>query len=402
MNTNLSRLEDYTLVEQIMSITATITKFSAEEWQSFAPLAADLAFGPLAEHWMDEACDLTYSRISEDAAGPEALRRVRNHHPDAFWGLYERGAGGTHRLIGYHAQLMLNSDGHTALLRRTMQCKDPEPSFLCSPHHTPDAVYLWAVVAEKKLEIFRTGLAQALARYAGLPHYATLATEGGRKVGRVIGLRPVTPQDDRIGGLFIFKPGAAHRLPRSASTFVRVTTVATAEQLEQVRAIRAAVFMGEQKCPYAEEFDGNDFCATHLLGFVDGEPAGTARIRYFQDFAKLERFCVLERFRKSDLKFKMVDFVEELVRRKGFKTLYAQPQMRLKDFWKRLGYDEIVRNIEIRFSDHDYWEMRKDFAPHPDRIALHTDPMVIIRPEGDWDHPGILERSAERPVTRPC
>lgn len=40
--------------------------------------------------------------------------------------------------------------------------------------------------------------------------------------------------------------------------------------------------------------------------------------------------------------------------------------------------------------------MRKDFAPHGERISLHGDPMVIIRPEGDWDHPGILERSAER------
>lgn len=376
-------------------------KASVEEWQSFVRLTEDLALGRLPKHWMDEVSALTYSRISPDTASPDTLRRVRDQNADAFWGLFER-TGETHRLIGYHAQLMLNQTGHAALQRRTLRCKDPDPSLLCHQGEWPDAIYLWAVVAERKLEIFRTGLAKALKHYAGLPHYATLATEGGRKVGRVIGLHPVTPDDDRVGGLFIFKAGAAHKTPQGASAYLRVATVTTAEQLEQVRAIRAAVFMGEQKCPYAEEFDGNDFCATHLLGFVNGEPAGTARIRYFQNFAKLERFCVLERFRDSDLKFKMVDFVEEHVRRKGFKTLYAQPQQRLKAFWKRLGYEEVARNIEIRFSDHDYWEMRKDFAPHTERISLRTDPMVIIRPEGDWDHPGILERSAERPVTRPC
>ncbi len=374
-------------------------KASLEEWQSFAPLSGELAFGPMPAHWMAEVCALTYSKISENAAAPDVLARVRDHHGEAFWGLFEKSSDG-HRLIGYHAQLMLNPEGHKALLRRTIDCKNPDPAFLCNPGETPDAVYLWAVVAEKKLEIFRSGLSRALAHYAGLPHYATLATEGGRKVGRVIGLRPVTPADDRIGGLFIFKAGAAHKLTKPVQ--VRVMTVTTAEQLEQVRAIRAAVFMGEQKCPYAEEFDGNDFCATHLLGFVDGEPAGTARIRYFQGFAKLERFCVLERFRGSDLKFQMVAFVEELVRRKGFTTLYAQPQMRLKAFWTKLGYEEIARNADIRFSDHDYWEMKKDFAPHADPISLYSDPMVIDRPEGDWDHPGILERSAERGVTRPC
>jgi hypothetical protein len=27
--------------------------------------------------------------------------------------------------------------------------------------------------------------------------------------------------------------------------------------------------------------------------------------------------------------------------------------------------------------------------------------MILLRPEDDFDHPGILERSAERPATNP-
>ena len=59
--------------------------------------------------------------------------------------------------------------------------------------------------------------------------------------------------------------------------------------IAKVFAIRAAVFMSEQDCPYEEEFDGNDFAAaTHILGFVNGEAAAVLRVRFFADFAKID------------------------------------------------------------------------------------------------------------------
>ena len=36
-----------------------------------------------------------------------------------------------------------------------------------------------------------------------------------------------------------------------------------------------------------------------------------------------------------------------------------------------------------------------------DALGFDTDPMVLLRPEGDWDRPGILDRSAGRPATNP-
>ena len=46
------------------------------------------------------------------------------------------------------------------------------------------------------------------------------------------------------------------------------------DDLLMVYSIRSAVYIAEQECPFAEEFDGNDHCATHLVGFIKGEPAG--------------------------------------------------------------------------------------------------------------------------------
>ena len=52
---------------------------------------------------------------------------------------------------------------------------------------------------------------------------------------------------------------------------------------------------------YAEEFDGNDYTASHLMLYVDGEPAASMRVRWFATFAKLERAIILKRYRSYGL-----------------------------------------------------------------------------------------------------
>jgi predicted GNAT family N-acyltransferase len=61
----------------------------------------------------------------------------------------------------------------------------------------------------------------------------------------------------------------------------------------KVVAIRASVFLAEQDCPYEEEFDNNDLSSLHLIAYLRGEPVATLRIRWFANFAKIERVCVM-------------------------------------------------------------------------------------------------------------
>src|ERR1700755_3692813 len=58
-----------------------------------------------------------------------------------------------------------------------------------------------------------------------------------------------------------------------------------------VTAIRSAVYLAEQDCPIEEEFDGNDLCAAHFLGYIGNEPAGCLRARFFGQLAKIERLA---------------------------------------------------------------------------------------------------------------
>ncbi len=172
-------------------------------------------------------------------------------------------------------------------------------------------------------------------------------------------------------------------------------------EIMQIVSIRSAVYMSEQNCPYDEEFDGNDFCAAHLIGYIGGEPAACLRIRYFADFAKVERLAVRHEYRNSTIAFRIVRESVEMCRRKGYRRIYGQAQDRLVAFWARFGAKPIEPQRKIVFSDFSYTEMLLEMAPHPEAITITADPYVIIRPEGDWDRPGILEQSAGREATSP-
>lgn len=176
---------------------------------------------------------------------------------------------------------------------------------------------------------------------------------------------------------------------------------ATPDDIQRVFALRAAVFMTEQLCPYDEEFDGNDYCATHLLGLVDGEPGAVLRIRYFASFAKIERLAVLARFRRTLIAKTVVETGIAICRRKGYTTLYGQAQKRLVKFWSRFGFEPLQKNVSLIFSDHEYVEIAATLQPHCDPITPMSDPYLIIRPEGRWDEEGILDHSASRPATNP-
>jgi predicted GNAT family N-acyltransferase len=175
----------------------------------------------------------------------------------------------------------------------------------------------------------------------------------------------------------------------------------TIADMMQVVAIRAAVFMSEQNCPYEEEFDGNDFCAMHLIGYIDGEPAACIRARFFADFVKLERLAVRHEFRNTRMSFNIVRAGIEVARKKGFRLIYGHAQDRLIKFWSHFGAKPLGQDRTLVFSDFSYTEMVIELEPHPDPITVDSDPYVIIRPEGEWHRAGALDMSSARPVTSP-
>jgi predicted GNAT family N-acyltransferase len=182
---------------------------------------------------------------------------------------------------------------------------------------------------------------------------------------------------------------------------VTIRIARTINDLMMVASIRSAVYMAEQDCPYGEEFDGNDLVAAHFIGFVGNEPVACLRARFFADFAKVERLAVRRQYRKSTIAFRLVRECVTFLKRKGYRRIYGQAQDRLVDFWARFGAKPLGHNRKLTFSDFTYTEMVLELDADPNAITIDSDPYVIIRPEGEWDQPGVLDRSAVRDATMP-
>lgn len=191
--------------------------------------------------------------------------------------------------------------------------------------------------------------------------------------------------------------GLLRPVPDAAWERYSARPVRSLDDWQMAVAIRAAVFMSEQACPYEEEYDGNDLCGTHFLLFDRGEPVGTLRVRWFAEFAKLERIALLPRERgRMGLRVLLAEMFE-LVARKGYRRMLGQIQARLWPVWSRTFDCRLLPGRSpFWFSDYEYREIEIRVPAHPDALPMEADPYQIIRPEGAWDRPGVLDASAER------
>jgi predicted GNAT family N-acyltransferase len=171
------------------------------------------------------------------------------------------------------------------------------------------------------------------------------------------------------------------------------------EDMLQVYAVRSIVFVNDQKCPFAEEFDGNDFASTHIVGYLGEEPVATMRLRFFADFVKLERVAVRKEYRKHQVAVHMIRHAIDICSQKGYTRLYGHLERHLMRFWTSFGFIERPdhgKRERLIFSDREYVEAICDLEINPDRVSLDSSPYVLNRPEGEWDRPGVLDYSANR------
>jgi predicted GNAT family N-acyltransferase len=347
-------------------------------------------------------------------AAPPAVLRVMAHNPDSVWGIARRDVYGAVAAAaeGFVGFLMLNDEGLRRLVAGTFDASEPDLALLSGQNERPAGIYLWAMWARNNLV---AGIPLAFEKmftplYRDADLYARAVTEDGKRLLETMGFRPGAVFENLSHpGLHSFsRTGVAADAPVydrysdcNPARAVAITVARSIEDLMRVISIRSAVYLGEQQCPYLEEFDGNDFSSTHLLGYVGDEPAGCLRIRYFADFAKIERLAVRKEFRKQRISLQLVEAAIELCHAKGYQRLYGHAQKRLVKFWAQFGFTTFEGGQDLVFSDFDYVEMQMITARRPNAITIGIDPYLIIRPEGQWHRPGVLDKSRARPVTRP-
>jgi predicted GNAT family N-acyltransferase len=332
----------------------------------------------------------------------QMFQSVANHNPDTFWAIARRDR---FNIVdpqgeGFLAVLPLTHEGTRRLIDGRLNTKKPELCYIARQSERPAGIYVWAIHAKGTiaaaiplvLQKFSTPL------YRGVNIYSRPVTKGGLRVLEPLGFSPGAQYDGLFApNLQMFDRSGDVPVQAAARDPVTVEVVRSMDEMTRVIAIRSAIYMAEQRCPFEEEFDGNDFSATHLICHKDGEPVGCMRIRYFAGFAKLERLAVRHEGRGSGLAGRILDAAVDLCRKKGYSVLYAHSQKRFLKVWESRGFRR-MGGRELVFSDFDYVEVKLETEKHPQSITLDDDPYVLIRPEGRWDTPGILEKSAGRGI----
>lgn len=298
--------------------------------------------------------------------------------------------------VALFAFLPLNEFGAGMFVSGQADGSRPDPAWITRPGEKPVALYKWLFFGPDLYMRCLASIGEIFSSLAGGP--CPVLTRGATKLSEDLHLKlgylraatvyPAAPQ-----WLLVLLPTAAPVPERRARPSIEIRQVRSFEALSHVIAIRSATYIAEQFPTHEEEFDGNDFCATHLVGYIDGDPAGAVRIRYFGDFAKLERLAVKLEYRRSKLAFRLVRAALEHIRRKGFTRVYGHASEAMVPFWRLHGGRYVEGRPSFRFANIEYREIYCDLEPDPLAIRFGVHPMMTLRPEGLWDEPGSLDWS---------
>lgn len=174
---------------------------------------------------------------------------------------------------------------------------------------------------------------------------------------------------------------------------IRFVVVTTTDQLLQAFAIRSVCILEEVGLTYGQAFDGNDFQATHVLVYAGDEPVGATRLRWFKDFAKIERTALRAAHRDPRTLRRFARFVFAHVARKGYTALVTHAEPKYAQLWERmLGFERVEGRPEVRTEGHEpYVELVKRLPLDPNAVSLSSAPAVLFRVEGAWDRPSAFE-----------
>lgn len=110
------------------------------------------------------------------------------------------------------------------------------------------------------------------------------------------------------------------------------------EEINQAIQIRKTVFIDEQHVPVEVELDEHDKNATHFVGYLEGVPIVASRLRFTDQYGKLERICVLGSYRGQSYGKKIIDNMEQEIKKHDIFKAKLNAQTHALSFYESLGY----------------------------------------------------------------
>jgi ElaA protein len=115
--------------------------------------------------------------------------------------------------------------------------------------------------------------------------------------------------------------------------------VGPTDDVATCHALRRVVFIEEQNVPEAEEVDGRDGAALHILARLDGQAVGCARVLVTGDTGKIGRVCVLPALRGQGIgQALMMAALDALRAHPAVRRAKLGSQTHAMGFYERLGF----------------------------------------------------------------
>ncbi|WPY00233.1 GNAT family N-acetyltransferase [Candidatus Trichorickettsia mobilis] len=111
------------------------------------------------------------------------------------------------------------------------------------------------------------------------------------------------------------------------------------QDIEECLKIRRKVFIEGQNVPEEEELDGLDHDSDHYIIRLNDVTSGTARIRYIQNKAKIERVAILTEYQGQGLGKKLMEYLIKAIRDSSkVKIAILGAQTHAIPFYENLGF----------------------------------------------------------------
>ncbi|MEM6372004.1 MAG: GNAT family N-acetyltransferase [Pseudomonadota bacterium] len=116
--------------------------------------------------------------------------------------------------------------------------------------------------------------------------------------------------------------------------------ISQTQDIATCHALRRTVFIEEQGVSEADEVDGRDGDALHVLAMDGDNPVGCARILLSGDIAKIGRVCVLVHVRGTGLGAALIHACLDVAREQaGARRAVLGAQTHALTFYEKLGFE---------------------------------------------------------------
>lgn len=106
-------------------------------------------------------------------------------------------------------------------------------------------------------------------------------------------------------------------------------------------SLRRTVFIEEQNVPENEEVDEDDPNCDHILLTISDDPVGAARLKYYDNFVKVQRVCVLKNYRGQGIGSNIINFIIKHIEKNDIRnSVRLGSQIHALEFYKGLGFVE--------------------------------------------------------------